>query len=361
MSLLDEIETAIPALRRYAHALMRDRDAADDLVHDCLERALARRHLWRGDGPVRAWMFRILLNLHRDGLRRKPQRHLVAVDSLTKEPAGPARQEAHTARDRTKGGPGMSETQPIRDEDLIAFRSGVLDDHLRKAMAARIAADPWAQATLAEWDRQDAALSALYGPVAEEPLPEALRARLDAAAGPSVQHHPIRILAAALALLAIGAGAGWFAAGARMSTAPAFSVADGALRAHVTYVTEVAHPVEVAADEADHLVHWLSKRLGHQIKAPDFAAEGFRLMGGRLLPGDTSPAALFMYEDDAGHRLTLYALPEGGAENSAFQFLSSGKTQGFYWHDAGLSYAVIGDLDRDRLRAIALAAYDQLI
>jgi RNA polymerase sigma-70 factor (ECF subfamily) len=95
MSLLDEIETAIPALRRYAHALMRDRDAADDLVHDCLERALARRHLWRGDGPVRAWMFRILLNLHRDGLRRKPQRHLVAVDSLTKEPAGPARQEAH--------------------------------------------------------------------------------------------------------------------------------------------------------------------------------------------------------------------------------------------------------------------------
>ena len=95
MSLLDEIEAAIPSLRRYAHALMRDRDAADDLVQDSLERALARRHLWRGDGPVRAWMFRILLNLHRDGLRQAPRRHLVAVESLPKEPAGPARQEAH--------------------------------------------------------------------------------------------------------------------------------------------------------------------------------------------------------------------------------------------------------------------------
>ncbi|MCU9847345.1 sigma-70 family RNA polymerase sigma factor [Defluviimonas sp. WL0024] len=95
MSLLDEIEAAIPGLRRYAHALMRDRDAAEDLVQDCLERALARRHHWRGDGPVRAWMFRILLNIHRDGVRRSQGRHLVAVETLPAEPSGPARQEAH--------------------------------------------------------------------------------------------------------------------------------------------------------------------------------------------------------------------------------------------------------------------------
>lgn len=69
MTLLDEIETAIPALRRYAHALTRNRDEADDLVQDCLERAVARRHLWRGEGEVRGWLFRILLNRFRDRLR----------------------------------------------------------------------------------------------------------------------------------------------------------------------------------------------------------------------------------------------------------------------------------------------------
>ncbi|MDI3336497.1 anti-sigma factor [Defluviimonas aestuarii] len=255
----------------------------------------------------------------------------------------------------------MTGPDPIRDEDLIAFHSGTLGKEAHDALSARIAADPDARATLAEWDRQDAALAALYGPVAKEPLPEQLRATLDAAAPPP-RRPPARLLAAAFALLAIGATAGWFAAGVmRSPAAPAFAIADDALRAHVTYVAEIAHPVEVAADQADHLVQWLSKRLGRDIKAPDFAAEGFLLMGGRLLPGAESPAALFMYEDDTGRRLTLYALPEGGAENSAFQFLSSGETQGFYWHDAGLSYAVIGDLDRARLRTIALAAYDQLI
>jgi len=96
MPLLDEIEATIPALRRYARALLRDREGADDLVQDCLERAVAKRHSWRRDGPVQAWMFRILLNCHRDSLRRTP-RHLVAVDDLHTEPSHPAPQDAHMA------------------------------------------------------------------------------------------------------------------------------------------------------------------------------------------------------------------------------------------------------------------------
>ena len=44
----------IPRLRRYARALLRDRDSADDLVQDCLERALSRMDNWRtGDNPQR--------------------------------------------------------------------------------------------------------------------------------------------------------------------------------------------------------------------------------------------------------------------------------------------------------------------
>lgn len=68
------IEAQIPALRRYAYALTRDHDAADDLVQDCLERALSRWHLHRGDAELRPWLFTILRNLfingHRSGSRR---------------------------------------------------------------------------------------------------------------------------------------------------------------------------------------------------------------------------------------------------------------------------------------------------
>jgi RNA polymerase sigma-70 factor (ECF subfamily) len=98
MTTLDEIEAAIPALRRYAQALLRDRAAADDLVQDCLERALARREGWRGEGSMRGWMFRILVNLHRDGLRRGargPQ--LSVVGEGMAELARPGAQEGHMA------------------------------------------------------------------------------------------------------------------------------------------------------------------------------------------------------------------------------------------------------------------------
>ncbi|MGV8989629.1 MAG: sigma-70 family RNA polymerase sigma factor [Cypionkella sp.] len=97
MTLLDEIESCIPALRRYAHALLRDREGAEDLVQDCLERALARRSHWRGDGPVRAWLFRILLNRFRDVRRSAAGRaHLVSLDG-TVEPMRAGGQEAHIA------------------------------------------------------------------------------------------------------------------------------------------------------------------------------------------------------------------------------------------------------------------------
>jgi RNA polymerase sigma-70 factor (ECF subfamily) len=72
--LLLGIEREIPALRRYARVLARDPDIADDLVQDCLVRALARTHLWRQPGNLSAWLFTILRNIHRNR-RRSLARH----------------------------------------------------------------------------------------------------------------------------------------------------------------------------------------------------------------------------------------------------------------------------------------------
>lgn len=65
------IEPLIPPLRRYARALLRGRDDADDLVQDTLERALARWHQHRRSASARAWLFTILHNLAMDRLRRR--------------------------------------------------------------------------------------------------------------------------------------------------------------------------------------------------------------------------------------------------------------------------------------------------
>lgn len=66
-----KIVEAIPRLRRYARALMRgDVLAADDLVQDCLERALSRLHSWRADSDMRAWLFTIMHNIYVNQVRR---------------------------------------------------------------------------------------------------------------------------------------------------------------------------------------------------------------------------------------------------------------------------------------------------
>jgi RNA polymerase sigma-70 factor, ECF subfamily len=64
------LEAQIPRLRRYAAALTRHPDHADDLVQDTLVRALAKRHLWEPDTDLRAWLFTILHNLRVNAVRR---------------------------------------------------------------------------------------------------------------------------------------------------------------------------------------------------------------------------------------------------------------------------------------------------
>ena len=67
------VEATIPALRRYARALTRDSDIADDLVQDTLVRALRSEHLFHG-GEVRSWLYTILTNLNRNRLRSLSRR-----------------------------------------------------------------------------------------------------------------------------------------------------------------------------------------------------------------------------------------------------------------------------------------------
>ena len=81
-----QLLTWVPRLRRYARALAGNRDDADDLVQDTLERAWAKSALWRGVADMRAWLFGIMHNLHVDAVRR-PKLTTVSMDDDTPEVA----------------------------------------------------------------------------------------------------------------------------------------------------------------------------------------------------------------------------------------------------------------------------------
>jgi RNA polymerase sigma-70 factor, ECF subfamily len=84
------VEATIPALRRYARALTREPETADDLVQDTLVRALRSEHLFHG-GDVRSWLYTILTNLNRNRLRSLARRPYLSPldDNDAPDLAGP--------------------------------------------------------------------------------------------------------------------------------------------------------------------------------------------------------------------------------------------------------------------------------
>jgi anti-sigma factor RsiW len=285
----------------------------------------------------------------------------------------------------------------VPDADLHAFVDGQLDAQRSAAVLRHLQQHPGDAVRVAQWHAQRSALRRLHRDTDVGATPAALTQTV-------LRHgrrrwNPWAQAAAAVLLVAAGAGGMrlWQAppvSGAAVAGAPQF-VRD-ATAAYAVYSPEVRHPVEVTAQEQAHLVQWLSRRLGRPLAAPVLQDRGFRLLGGRLLPGEPAatqtagrPAAAdagagtgtsaspsaggtpvnamaraqFMYEDGRGRRVTLYVavFPPGVAPHeTAFRSVRDAHGEAFYWVEDGYGYALNGDLPAGELQALAGDVYDQL-
>lgn len=313
------------------------------------------------------------------------------------------------------------------DLTLHAYVDGELTPEDAARVATWLQAHPTEAQRVLAWQAQRQQLQALRRDLLDETLPPRLlqawaRGAAPAAggspdSGPAATDAPppasprrwARARAAngpwlAVATLLLGLGLGWslrpwLAPGAAERSlaqgpaAPVPTYVREAAAAHALYVPERRHPVEVGAEQQEHLVQWLGKRLGTPLRVPQLEGLGYRLVGGRLLPGGSSAAgsasvasapahelglarAQFMYENAEGERLTLYvamatapATDRPGADRSeaapaAFRFTSSGsgaaQRHSFYWQDGALRYALTGGADRTRLAAVAERVYREL-
>ncbi len=109
----------IPRLRRYARALTRNATAADDLVQDCLTRALSKGHLWQEGTDLRAWMFTILHNQYVNQIR-----------SLVREGAAVALSDTEAKQALTIA-PNQSKRLEVRDLERALAK---LPDEQRSAL-----------------------------------------------------------------------------------------------------------------------------------------------------------------------------------------------------------------------------------
>ncbi|GIK83096.1 MAG: hypothetical protein GHHEDOFH_00759 [Pseudorhodoplanes sp.] len=251
----------------------------------------------------------------------------------------------------------MTDHTPVTQDELHAFVDGELPADRRDAVEAWLASHPEDAALVHAWRAQAEAIRARYAGVADEPVPARLQVERIARNG---SRWRTIAAAAAVAAFIIGGVAGWMARGASAAATPdsvELFTAD-ALAAHRLYIGEVRHPIEVGATEA-HLLPWLSRRVGTSVRAPDWNAFDFKLLGGRLLPGPSGPAALFMYENANGERVTLYC-SKLSAESSGFRFNANDKFAAIRWVESGYGYVVSGPADKPRLKNLARAAYEQM-
>jgi anti-sigma factor RsiW len=253
-------------------------------------------------------------------------------------------------------------SEPVTELDLQAYADGKLAEERRAAVAAWLAAHPEDAERIDSYRQLAQELRSTYEGVLEEPVPE----RLQRALRPARARRIAVVAAWVVCGAALGGIAGWQLHSMQAaSPAPgeaSASLARRAAVAHATYSPEVRHPVEVGADQEAHLITWLSKRLGTQLRAPKLEAVGYNLVGGRLLPGEQGPVAHFMYQCNRGTRVTLYVRSDMAAQRStAFRYSREGNVDVYYWVDSKLGYAVSsGDISKETLLDVANAAYQQL-
>ena len=99
MDFRNQLAGELPPLRRFARALCGDAALADDLVQDCVERALMKSHLYDPARPLRAWLYAVLRNLYISGLRRNGRSAIVKTveDLIDGEGSVPPQQEERLA------------------------------------------------------------------------------------------------------------------------------------------------------------------------------------------------------------------------------------------------------------------------
>ncbi len=242
----------------------------------------------------------------------------------------------------------------VNEADLHAYVDGQLDAARRAAVESYLAASPAEAERVQAYQELNESLRSLYEPQLQEPVP----AELMRAGGARRPAYLARV-AASTAWVLLGGIAGWLLHSAEPPAQSfARALVKDAVFAHVVYTPEVRHPVEVAAEHEQHLVQWLSRRLGAPVRAPHLNSLGYELVGGRLLPAEGTPAAQFMYQNAQGTRLTLY-LRTGAVQNRAtlFEFSRQNNVSVFYWIDGPLGYALSGELEKGELLRIATAIY----
>ncbi|WP_249675835.1 anti-sigma factor family protein [Pseudomonas abieticivorans] len=235
-------------------------------------------------------------------------------------------------------------TLPPRDADLHAYVDHQLDTQDRLRLEAWLASHPQDAAKVHAWKQDAQYLRATLG--ASQPLED----------NPALDLHTLRrqlrqrsrrhLASAAALLLAIGVGglSGWQAR--EMTQHSAIAPMTDALQAYRAFAVDGILPADFKVGQNDDMQHWLDRYFTDARRLPNLQGAGFTPVSGRLLTTDQGPAAMVLYEDAQGRRISFYVRPPG--PNNLLLPQGSrrdGDLQADYWSGPGYNYAMVAPAD----------------
>ncbi|WP_242167314.1 MULTISPECIES: anti-sigma factor [unclassified Pseudomonas] len=228
---------------------------------------------------------------------------------------------------------------PPSERDLHAYVDHQLLDSDRRVLETYLAAHPEVAAQVHAWQQDAQALRASLSGALQQPAnpeldPALIRQR--------IKHQSRRHLASAAVLLiaiSLGGIGGWHA---REATQPAMLPMADAMQAFRLFAQDGIMPADYNAQNSGSMQAWLDRYFNQAHRLPDLSQSGFKPVSGRLLTTEQGAAAMVLYEDGQGRRISFYIRPPG-PENG---FLPRGSRsadglQAEYWSGSGYNYAVV--------------------
>ncbi|WP_085725908.1 anti-sigma factor [Pseudomonas sp. R37(2017)] len=242
-------------------------------------------------------------------------------------------------------------SMPPSERDLHAYVDHQLSDADRRLVETFLANNPEISAQVRAWQLDAQQLRAALGGALQQPAnpdldPAVIRQRL--------KHQSRRHLASAAVLLiavSVGGFSGWQAR--EMTLAPPQLPMTDALQAYRLIAQQGILPADFKVGEDGDMQGWLDRYFTQANRLPDLSDAGFKPVSGRLLSTEQGPAAMVVYQNQGGQKVSFYVRPPGPKN-----FLlprgsrSDGGLQAEYWSGGGYNYAMVSPTDTPAARML---------
>lgn len=246
----------------------------------------------------------------------------------------------------------MNPFQPS-EATLHAYVDGQLNEAQQRAVDAYLTAHPAEARKVAGWQQDAQQLRALLANLGGMPVNPQLDPQVLRRTRYIRQRRHLATAAALFLALGLGSVGGWQARNQNLlANNPPMQ---DALEAHRLFALDTRNAVDVRADQPAQLQAWLDQRFQHASRLPDLGAYGLQPVGGRLLNTDQGPAALLLFEDAQGQRISLYLRSPGALYDMPNGERRDGELQTRYWSQAGYSYALVSPAGDSRAATLQKA------